>query len=214
LISAIALLLACTSLPYQDDTGFLVSAQANSPEMPVYVNGSGCKDVDGLPGLCSKRITSTEDLILTFDPQPFAYSLEVSCSDPITPTSATVPANQPFSLTIKAAEIATLKYFICVGGVFPQDRPQPISASWEVRVMVTDGNYKAREEILPIDHNGHHYLVLGQYARDSWVFDRGTWTQYSKKTEVEISDPSSAQAYTSSYNMRFNFFNWTGPARD
>lgn len=206
------LIAACSSLPYQDDTAFAVSAQANSPEFPIYVGGSVCKDMDGNPGMCSKRITSATTLAIHIDPQAYAYDLTIACTTPITIPGATVPANQALDLSLPPAQMQGLTTFICRGEVFPQDRPQPLSALFEVRVNVVDASYVAREQMTTQqDKNGNWGLVLGEYARNSWVCDQGKCKQYSKSTIVSISAPANIQAYSESYNMRENYFQWAGP---
>jgi hypothetical protein len=205
---ALALLFtACMSLPYKDDTGFLVSAQADSPEFPVYVNGTLCKDLDNNPGLCSKRLKSNEALAFHFDPQTYAYDLTIACTSPLTVPASTVPSGVPFDLTISPTDFPPGDSFICIGEVLPQDRPQPLSAKWEVRVVIFDSAYEARESIF----YSKPYLVLGTYARSSWVFDGSKWKQYKSKTYVKVDDPTKVQAYSESYAERFNFFQFVGP---
>jgi hypothetical protein len=211
------ILVACSTLPYQDDTGFLVSAQANSPEFPVYIGGSVCKDMDGNPGLCSKRIKSTDDVKIHFDAQSYSYNLTVSCTNPIVVPSVSVAENQAYDLVIPNAEFSGpgLLSFVCIGEVFPQDRTQPLSAKFEVRIVVTDASYQAREAVyIAKDTGGGNTLVLGEYARDAWVFDNGKWSKHSKDTQVSIKgDPTQVQAYSGSYQMRFNYFNFVGPVQ-
>jgi hypothetical protein len=206
-------LMACTTLPYKDDTGFLVSAQANSPEFPVYINGTLCKDLDGNPGLCSKRIGSTDDIKLHFDAQAYAYDLTVSCSSPITVQGASVASGQAFDLTISNAQMQGQLSFVCIGEVFPQDRSQAVSAKWEIRIVVRDANYVAREGIyVGQDSDGNPAIILGQYARSAWVFDNGEWSQHKEDTIVTLKgDPTKAKAYSESFVMRYNYFNFDGP---
>lgn len=204
-------LVACSSLPYQDDIGFLVSAQANSPEFPVYLNGTICKDMDGNPGLCSKRIKSTDTLKFSFDPQVYAYDLTIACTNPISVAGGSVGANQGFEISITPDQMQGLKSFVCIGEVFPQDRTQPLSAKFEIRIVVADVNYVARERITTTTQNGDTYLVLGQYARSAWVFDGEKWSLHTKDTMVKLKDPAKAKAYSESYNMRFNYLNMTEP---
>lgn len=202
-------LVACTSLPYKNDNGFLVSAQANSPEFPVYLNGHLCTDMEGFVGLCSKRIKSTEDITFRFDPQTYAYLLTVNCTQGVTPVAAaTVPQSQPYSFVLKAADFSQFTAFTCVGEVSPQDRTPPISARFRVSFSVVDAQYSARERIYPTTSDGKNYLVLGEFARSAWVYDQGKWAHHDQDTTVEIKgDPSQVKAYSESYAMRFNYFN-------
>lgn len=211
-IVGVLVLVACSSLPYQDDKAFAVSAQANSPEFPVYVGGAICKDMDGNPGMCSKKITSSEGLILHIDAQNYPYNVAIQCTNPITVPGASVPSGAPFDLTLHPEQMQGLVTFICRGEVFPQDRPQPLSASFEVRVNVSDSAYVPREGINTIENNrGQTVLVLGEYARDSWVCDGGVCNRYKKATTVKIRNPGNVSAYSSSYDMRFNYFHWSSP---
>jgi len=203
---------ACSSLPYNDDIGFLVSAQANAPEFPIFLNGALCKDADGNPGLCSKRIKTTDTLALHFDPQAYAYNLTIDCTNPMVVPGASVPAGQAFDLAITPAEIGGLKSFICEGFIFPQDRVNPpINAMFDVRVLVEDSAYVPREAITSTVQDGNTYLVLGEYARNAWVYDGQKWSQHSKDTMVQVKSLVGVQAYSESYSDRFNFYNYTGP---
>lgn len=208
-LAALAAFNACQSIAYKDDIGFLVSAQANSPEFPAYVNGHLCVDMDGLPGVCSKRIRSDEDLVLRFDPQGYVYTLTLTCSSgmPARP-SVTVPANTSHVEMIKPSEFIQFRSFSCIGEVGPQDRQPPISAKFRVNVTVTDAAYVGMDRIFHGNVDGKNVLVIGQYARAAWVFDQGKWTRYDKATAVEVRDPpEKLKAYSQSFAMRFNYFN-------
>ena len=200
-------------LPYQDDLGVSMnSAQANDPEFPVFINGTLCKDMDSNAGLCSKRITSKDNLVFHFDPQTYTYDLTITCTDPIGILSPeTVPVGLPIDVTVTPMQMKGLKFFICAGQVFPQDRPQPLSASFDVRVVVRDAAFLQREAMLLTPINGKSTLILGAYARKAWVFDQGKWNSYDQKTEIEIKDPVHLQAMSESYLMRYNFMDFVGP---
>jgi len=206
-IASLAMIAACTQLAYKDDTGFLVSAQANSPEYPVYINGKMCVDTEGYPGACTKRIGSTEDAVFKFDPQPYAYLLSVACGGGIKVPSATVPKDQPYAFTITADQMASVRTFVCIGQVSPQDRSPSVPASFNVTIVITDARYVAREKPFITSDHGTPYLVLGEFARDAWVYDDGEWSEHSEEPMVEIEgDPKEVRAYSSSFNMRFNYF--------
>lgn len=210
-VAALALA-ACNSLPYKDDVGFLNSAQAQSTEFPVYLNGRLCTDTEGYVGLCAKRVKSTEDLVFKFDPQPYAYLLTVNCTSGVKPVPpATVPAGEGYSFTLKASDFSEFVSFTCIGEVSPQDRDPPISAKWHVRVVVYDAQYTMRERIYVTSRKGRNYLVLGQFARSGWVYDAGRWQQHNKATVVQLrGNPEEAKAYTESFAMRFNYYNMSG----
>lgn len=213
LIAMLAALGACSSLPYQDDTAFAVSAQANSPEFPVYVNDSLCKDMDGNPGMCSKRITSLSSLSIHIDPQQYPYDLTIACTAPISIPGQTVPANQAADISLTPIQMQGLLTYICRGEVFPQDRPQPLSAMFEIRVDVVDSAYVSREQITTAqDPQSKQWgLVLGAYARNSWVCESGKCDYYYQRTIIPIDDPTKVSAYSESYNMRENYYQWSGP---
>lgn len=208
---------SCSSpLPYQTDApGFMTAALANSPEFPIYVNQKLCQDVDGEPGLCSKRVVAGKDIAFHLDPLSYPYDLTMACNDGSqalpAPGPFTVPSNQAFDFIIPASSVSGLTHFICAGGIFPQDRPQPLAAVWDVRFLVVAADYLPREKMQIVQANGKATLILGEYARSSWVFDQGKWTAYSKKTEIEIQDPAHVQAYSESEQMRYNALNLSGP---
>jgi hypothetical protein len=209
-LGVVLLLGACTTLAYKDDIGFLVSAQAGSSEFPVYLNGKLCRDMEGLPGLCAKRLKSTEPLTFSFDAQSYSYSLNIRCTQGVdTIPPATVPSGEQYSFTLKAEAFAQFRSFTCIGEIFPQDRDSPISSQFEVRFSVVDARYLPREAIYLRDKDGKTGLVLGAHARTSHVFDEGKWKRYSKKTIVEIKgDPEQVKAYSESFAARFNYYNY------
>jgi len=199
---------ACTSIPFKQDLGFLVSAQANSPEFPVWIGGKLCADLDGQPGMCAKRVRSNDDLVIRFDPQQYVYSVTVTCSSGIPrPPGATVPANTSHLITIPAADFATFRNFTCIGEVAPQDRAPPISSMFRISIVVMDERYLGREVPFITKLKDKRVLVLGQYARTSRVFDRGVWTTYREQTTVPVTDDDdSIMAVSESYASRFNYF--------
>jgi hypothetical protein len=320
----LAAIAGCSSLPYQDDVGFSNSSQANSPEFPVYVDGHLCKDDVGNPGVCSKRIKSTDTITFHIDPQQYAYNLDISCETPVTiPPSISVPKNSPVDFTMTAPW--ALNNFVCEGEIFPEDRTQPLSAKWEIRVslddapnavtnsdlltvnnqdchdmdggegfcslrtgsaspvvfhvnpqtfpysltvlcstpvvaslttpvlvaagdpvdfsiappfpiesfvcvgemtpddptlsklrwdvraVVVDKNYVHRESISFSTQGKDTYMVMGEYARTSWVFDGTSWKSYSKATMVKISNPAIVKSWSESYSMRYNYLNMDTP---
>ena len=197
----------CTSLPYKDDLGFLVSAQADSPEFPLTINGKPCKDLDGILGLCTMRVQSNNGVRFDIDTQNYSYHLDVKCTATISSDfGVDVLKNSKYSFTIDPAKFSSVESFVCIGEVFPNDRPQPLSAKFEVRIKVVDAKYEAREVIYPFMDRGKNWLVLGEYARTAWVCDAGKCKEHSKDTAVEVSDPKTATAISQSYNMRYNSY--------
>jgi hypothetical protein len=147
--------------------------------------------------------------VFKFDPQAYAYSMIVKCTSGVgAPAPATVPAGQPFSFTMTRLDFSQFTEFTCKGQVAPQDRTQPLTASWEVKVVVYDATYSQRERIYAGTKDGKDYLVLGQYARLAHVFDAGKWTMHKTDTIVELNGKSKdAKAYSESFAARFNYWN-------
>lgn len=203
---------SCGSLPYEDDIGFSVSAQANSMEFPIRLNGRVCADLDGQPGMCSKRLSSKEDLVVHFDPQDYPTNIRVRCTKGLEITPAvSVPAKQAYDWKIPATAIAAanLIEFTCIGEVLPQDRDPPISAKFKISVSIYDAAYKVREQAYLTTEKGKTYLVLGKYARRAWVYDQDKWAYHKEDTIVQVKgDPTKLIAYSESFAMRFNYWNW------
>ncbi len=196
-------------LKYRNDFGFLVSAQANSPEFPVRLNGSLCVDSDRRPGLCAKRVRSSETIRISFEPQTYAYLVTLTCTSGVkVPPPGNVIAGEPFSFTLSPDDFREFKSFTCIGEISPQDREAPVSASFRAHFVVVDANYAEREAAYLTARNGKTYLVLGQFARSARVFDQGRWRLVEKRPIVEVKgDPEKVAAYSESYAMRFNFLN-------
>ena len=200
---------ACTpTLKYIDDKELPVSAQVNSPELPVYINGALCKDTDDIPGLCSKRIKADEDLEITIDPIPYAYRFALGCSDSIkTSVSSDVLVNVQFKTTITKDKYQQAKSFTCIGEIHPKDRPNTVSAKFELRVKVVDPKHQAREKMQLYRDGNKKFLVLGANAFHARVCEQNKCTNYDKTTTVPVYDLSTLYAYSESYNMRYNYFN-------
>lgn len=213
-VVALLALTACATL-YQDDLNLLVSAQANSPEFPVYLNGHLCKDAAGSPGACSMKIRTTDTLSLHFDAQVYPYVMTFSCTSPMHIDPLTVAPNQPADVQITPSMFAGKLDFICIGEAVPQDgRPQTVSANWEVRIVVADTKYIQREDITFTKDGSDTYVNLGQYAKSAWVFDGKAWKSYEKTTSVKLDggvDQSAVRAYSQSFQMRFNYLNMDQP---
>lgn len=197
LLAAVALSVSsCKELEYEADSGFLNSAQANSMEYLAVINGKVCKDLDGLVGLCAKRIASNEDLNFSFDSRPYSYRLDIRCTSTINSDFAVdVLKDKPYSFKIPFSKFATERSFTCIGEVFPQDRAQEVSATFSIRVIVKDAAYRAREEI----YQEQGYVVLGKNALYAKIDSRN----YEKNTVVKMK--KFTKAYSESERMRFNY---------
>lgn len=201
---------ACVKIPYQDDKGFINSAQANSFEFLVLVNGKVCKDMDGIVGMCSKRVKSTDSLEFKIEPLEYAYRLKVVCSKEIGVNfTRDYPANTPVTFTITPTDYQEVKTFVCIGELFPTDRPEEISFKWQIRVEVIDAKYLKREEIFVQETGGDRYLVLGQNARLSKVYINGKLHEHREKAIIKLPRKAvvaEVKAMSESYMGRFNYF--------
>lgn len=204
-LTLLAVLVACTTMKYQADTSFLVSAQADSPEFPIFLNGKVCKDTDGIPGMCSKRIKSNEHLVLSIDPRPYSYTLKLACSPELgIDQSIPVQKGAPLSFDLGPEALARVVSFVCRGRVVPDDREEPVAGLWQFMVTIVDKNYQPREVAYIAKQGKASYLILGQHAKYARVYDKG-WKEYSEQPLIEIKgDPAKVMAYSESHMMRFN----------
>lgn len=204
-------LTGCDTIAYKEDVGFLVGIQANSHEVPVRINGAVCRDMNNLPGACTLRVKSTDTIVFRHDPVPYSYQFVPKCSPGVrVPDGATVPPNIAYEWTLRPADFAEMRSFVCAGEILPQDRQAPVSAAWRAAIVVVDAAYEKREGMFIHEQNGKKHLIMGQYARMAWVFDELRWKRYNTTTSVEIKgDPAKVRAYSESYAMRYNFFNLT-----
>lgn len=201
--TAIALgLVTCSALPYEADIGFLNSAQANSMEWALQVDGAVCRDMDNRVGACTKRIRSNHSPTLRHDPRPYAYAIQVRC------TSATgirfedhVLADQEWVYRPPVQAFSDLRSFTCQGEIFPNDRENSLSAMWQVRFIVQDADYQARERIY--ERDGH--LVVGKYAKYTTVCTRDRGCESHKEATV-VEHPGAAFVYSESELMRINYY--------
>lgn len=192
---------SCQSvIKYKSDLGFMNSAQANSPEYLVKVDGSVCKDMDNQVGLCAKRVKSDHVISFKMDKRPYSYRLNVKCSSQVDfSLSKDIPEEENFEFSIEASQYSEVTSFTCFGEVFPQDRPQTISAFWHVRFVVFDKNYQAREQIYSMDDR----LILGQNAKYSLLNET---ILVKHKTNTKLAPVK--RAYSESEVMRFNFYGY------
>lgn len=191
---------ACKDIKYKPDIGFIPSAQANSPEFLVKINGSVCKDMDNQVGLCSKRISSDKALSFKMDVRPYAYRLNVECSAVINfSLSRDIPSGQSAEFSIEPSQFSEAKSFTCIGEIFPQDREEEVSAFWHARFLVFDKNYQGREEIYPLGAD----LILGQNAKYTLLNEQKFLT---KKVKTDLKGVQ--KAYSESESMRFNYYGY------
>ena len=204
LFCMLALGAKCSHIKYEDDIGFLNSAQANSMEYMIQVDGFVCKDVEGKIGACTKRVKSKNDIVLEQDPRPYGYRLEIKCTSGTNIDFAVdVLPNTKWVYKIDRAKFSTFKSFSCQGEIFPDDRSNPISALWQVRFIVVDSAYKPRETMYYAEKK---YVVLGKHAKHSRVCFNGECENHHKDTVVETG--KLAQAWSESELMRINYYNY------
>ncbi len=198
---------SCGGLKYEADTSFKNSSQANSPEFPVSVNGSLCKDMDSKVGLCAKRIDSDEPVLILHPARPYAYVLNVECTPALDfeLDEAHVPKETPFTVTIPVEKFEQLLDFTCEGEIFPEDRLNKISSFWHVRVVVYDVEYEPRETVYHFQDKGKDRIVMGKYSKHVTVCKEGICRNFKEKTILK-EDPS-IQAYSESELGRFNYWN-------
>lgn len=188
---------SCQQLKYVSDSAFMNSAQANSAEYLARINDSVCKDVDGIIGLCAKRIKSDSPVKFSLDKRPYNYRLNVTCSSDIGfNLSVDVLSEKEFSFLIPAENISRVLSFTCIGEVFPADRSQQASAFWHSRFLVIDKNYRPREQIYT-DERGAN---VGQHALHITLNDDKS---YRKKTVIK--SKRIKRIYSESQQMRFNY---------
>ena len=192
---------AGTGIKYEDDIGFLNSAQANSMEYMVKIGGKVCKDLDGKIGACTKRIRSDRGVTLCHDKRPYSYRLHLRCSSGTgIGFSVDIQKNKKWEYTIPHEKFKAFRSFSCVGEIFPQDRKNNLSATWQIRFIVVDKEYHERERIY---HTKKH-IVLGKHALYSTVCSKGKCKTKKKKTVVKA--PKTAKAYSESKVMRYNYY--------
>jgi hypothetical protein len=198
------ILSGCASgLTYQDDQGFLDSAQANSNEYPIKIGTQACQDLDKKPGLCAKRWPNNQDINLTIDPQSYNYTYHLVCSNSIAvDKSANVLSNNAGNIVIPSLSFGKTLSFTCILQVFPQDRSEAVSAQAEIRIVLYDPKYQAREDIYI--ENGR--MILGQYARSSHICINSKCSISSNTTSIPVDANSKINAYSESYSMRFNHY--------
>lgn len=193
-------LMSCVAVQYTDDTVFMSSGQAGAPEYPVKVSGKWCRDMDGIPGGCYLRWPNDKDILVEVLPVDYEYRIRILCSDNLGINQTfDVMANEPYAFVIPWQRFENEASFTCMGRVFPKDRPEPVSALFEVRVRVHDGAYQRREDM----YHTRGYQIFGSGSRTVTYWKDGSQKLASKKTYLKTKEP--VPAITESYNMRFNY---------
>jgi hypothetical protein len=203
--------LSCESIKYSEDLGMMISAVANSPEFPVYINNKLCKDIEGIFGACTKRLKSNESTQFSFEAQQYSYRMALQCSrETGIDLSFDIPKGQVFAYIIPNSAYSALRSFTCIGSIYPQDRDYPVSSKFEVRFIVIDQNYLGRESMLIYNVKGKNYLVLGQHAKYSTVWDEKNGKKITstlkEKTIQQVYSPDKVRAFSESSHARWNYY--------
>lgn len=198
LLTYLLIISSCKELDYVSDSGFLNSAQANSYEFPLVINGSLCQDMDGRPGICVKQIKNNAVARFALPSRPYSYSLVIKCSSELgySPTFS-IPEGRPFDFAIE--DFKGLRSFRCIGEIFPDDRPQEVSASFQVFFSVYDEEYERREEVIKIDD----MLILGKHSKHVYLCNKKFKCQH-KEEKTYVKAGKYSYIFTESDTMRFN----------
>ena len=193
----------CSSIEYENDIGFLNSAQANSMEFFVTVDSVSCKDVDGAIGACTKRVASDHDPVLRHIAKPYAYTIDVRCTNGLIGFSMDVAEGASWEFALPHERFVDYRSFTCTGEIFPQDRENALSARWQIRFIVFDTQYKEREMIY-LDDEGD--LILGKFAKYARVCQDDRCKNYHKETTVKVNSDKVITAFSESEVVRFNYY--------
>lgn len=200
---------SCTGLKYAHDLGFTNSAQANSMEFMVKVNGKVCRDLTGKAGVCATRVGLTKSVKFHQDAMTYPYEFRLECTPELeVDFSKHVEKGDSMDFEITPEQFEEVINFTCVGEVFPLDErdEQEISAGWEVHVVIFDDeNYVSREIIYIKEDEGKKKLMVGRYAMSTTVCTKKECKVYKKKPAIVIKDDV-VHAYSESYMMRYNEF--------
>lgn len=202
IIVLLFLVVACTALNYVTDKGFKVSAQANSFEFPVKLNGFPCKDMVGKIGTCVTQTGSKNPLTIYLIPRPYSYTVSFKCSAGLDfSKSFDVAENKEFSVAIE--DYRDLKFFQCIGELFPDDREVEVSSKFWFFVKVVDSEYDRREEI----YKDEEYFVIGKHSKYVTIcYKDGKCKMKKKLTYYKDKDNDVASIVSESEAMRFNYY--------
>jgi hypothetical protein len=186
LVAFLLITFSCV-LKYTHDEAFMNSAYANSSEFLAYLNGTACKDMDGIVGACFKRVKANHDLVIKLHPQNYAYTYRMNCSEKLNyGFSRNVLKGKSLEHTIEKIKYEGLPSFTCIGHVYPEDRPAPVGIKFTFRVEVINQSYVALPNIHVTLYKGKRHIVLGKHALHSRVYQKGKWKRYKKATSVKV----------------------------
>lgn len=201
LVPLLLLIVVSCRLRYVSDRGFLNSAQANAFEFPVKINGKFCKDLDGIPGLCVKQMPYNVPLKISILERPYSYSLSIACSSGLE-FSRSFDVPRGTALHFKILDYKQLKFFQCIGEIFPDDRVRDVSAKFAFYVKLSDPEYMKKEII----YNLKKRIILGKYSRYTTVcYENTPCFNLKKRTILHPKNKKVDYIITESEQMRFGF---------
>lgn len=196
LIVLIFLFVGCSCIPHISDNSFMVSAQANSAEFPIKINGKDCKDINGQMGICAVSLPNGIDIAVDHAVRPYNYRLAVICTESANlNTSRDVLKNSPHKLILQGINFQHLALLYCEGEIFPDDRKDVVSMKWKLLVNLVDPDYIKREEAYVA--NGQ--VVFGQHALHTYYNEK-----YFPKGTV-VKEKVGAKGNSESFSGRFNY---------
>jgi len=191
-------LVSCQNIKYTDDIGFLSSASANSPEFFAYIGDRPCKDMDGLTGMCSKRLKRNQALVIKAPPRSYDWRAYFDCTNSVQgqPEVRVVQRGAEATFTIPPSSYGLERAFSCSLMATPMDRPEPIAAFARVTVSLIDEDYQFLDRPTPqqggIIFGTHAYYVM--YLTDAgWKYATETTVLHREKVH---------KAFVESYVMR------------
>ena len=203
------LVVSCTSLKYVSDDGFVLPTTGGSLESLVFIDSMPCKDMEGMIGVCTKRLVRDRDLEIELPPRDYAYNVNVTCSANINfSNNYDVPEKSTFTVKINKDLYDDEKQFFCIGSIAPMDRGV-VTHKFEIRVRLVDTDYIKRNNITVYEKGSSYYLITGQYAKYVQVFKDGKWKYYNKKPFIKVKkkDLKKIKVISESESGRLNYFN-------
>ena len=198
----------CNTPKFVKDVGFVSSATANSPEFPVMIKGSVCRDNSGQPGLCAIRQKAEEDFVVDILPQPYDYTATWNCSMNVPgpwPQAYQVLHDMPLQVRVKKEDFPIEKVFNCSVIITPQDRPEPIASFARISVTITDARYVRLEN----PYISNNWVVLGQFSEHTAYLDTLGWHWLHQVTAFK--DPGNIKELrVESYAGRHGFWQSAG----
>ena len=189
---------SCNNSKYKSDIHLLGSAQANSPEFLIRINGNPCKNGQGEIGLCIMGVKRNRALSFSLNILPYDYDLEIICSSNVdVEFNTTVFQGDTFSYTVSPDRFSHVTVFNCQISVYPHEHVNAMFAS--MRFFVVAEDYKSMDTPYTTTRRGKTYLVTGSHARfiylnDVRVEEKTTEIEYNGE-QVVIESESGRRAY-------------------